>query len=86
MQWITEVEKAKSVDELMTSQSILGRTEITNAGCYDGVFTEKASQLACSIPEMSKCRRAGCSKNQQILARKADCVHDKRVFSCNQRI
>ena len=44
---------------------------------------KKASQLAYSLPEKSKCRRAPCSKKRPILASKTDCVHDLRAFSCN---
>ena len=58
MRWIKEVEIEKSVDELMTSQSILGGKRhpgLRDAGRTDTVFSEKASQLACGIPQKSKC-------------------------------
>ena len=55
--WITEVEEANSIDELMTSQSILGRRfpRQRDAGCNDGVCIEEASHLACALPKESKC-------------------------------
>ena len=43
MLWMTEVEKAKSIDELSTSPSILGRTDfpdLRDAGCTGSVFLQ----------------------------------------------
>ena len=73
MHWITDVEKAQSIDELMTSQSILGRKDLPAYEMLDVVIAsslKKASPLAYSLPE-------------KILARKTDCAHDLRAFSCN---
>ena len=87
MSWITEVERAKSIDESSTSQSILGRTDIQdceNAGCNDSVCIEEDSQLAHSILEKNMCRRATCSKIRPTLTRKTDFVHDLWAFSCTQ--
>ena len=40
---------------------------LRDAGRTDGVFIENVSQLACSLPEMSKCRRTTCSKYDRFL-------------------
>ena len=45
IQWITEVEKARSIDELSTSQSILGRTDFLDYEMLD-VLT------ACSLKKL----------------------------------
>ena len=56
------------------------------AWCGDCVSLEEASQHAVKFPKKSKCRRAACSKTGPILTTKTDCVHDLRVFLCNQRL
>ena len=70
---IKEVEIAKSMDELMTSRSIVAKD----------FPDEEDSQHACTLPKKSKCQRAACSKTRPILTRKTNCVHDLRVFPCN---
>ena len=88
MSWITEVEKAKSIDESSTSQSILGRTDFPDCEMLDVMIAsafEEDSQLAHSILEKNMCRRATCSKIRPILTRKTDFVHDLRAFSCTPR-
>ena len=80
MHWITEVEKALSFDELMTSQSILGRRDFPDDETPDVLIASSLkklarqivlhlissqiipSQLACSLPQKSKCQRAACTK------------------------
>ena len=47
MHWIKEVEIAKSIDELMTSRSIIGRTDFLDFDMLDAFFcvcTDKTSQ------------------------------------------
>ena len=58
MHWIKEIEIAKSVDDLVTSRSITGRTDFPDCDmldCDDCVCIEEASH-ACALPEESKCR------------------------------
>ena len=45
MQWITEVEKAKSVDELMTSQSILVRTHFPDYEMLDVMIASALKKI-----------------------------------------
>ena len=64
MLWIKEVEIAKSIDDLLTSQSTTGRRDFSDYDMLDemSVCIEKTSWQACSLPQKSKCRRAACSK------------------------
>ena len=77
MLWIKEVEIAKSIDELMTPRSIVA---------HDFLYYDMLDAMIASVtfPKKSKCRRAACSKIRPTLTRKTNCVHDLRVFPCNQ--
>ena len=77
MHWINVVETAKSIDELMTSRSIVERTDFSDYDVLDAMIaSEKTSRQASSLPQKSKCRRAACSKIQPILSRETICLHD----------
>ena len=70
MQWIKEVETAKSIDDLMTSQSIVGELISLDFDMLDAMIAsalKKASQHADTLPEKSKCRRATWSEKRPIL-------------------
>ena len=58
LQWINEVEMAKSVGELVTSRSIVGRTRLRNASCDDCVCIEKTSRQAHSLSQESECPKS----------------------------
>ena len=45
MSWITEVEKAKSIDESSTSQSILGRTDIQDCEMLDVMIASALKKI-----------------------------------------
>ena len=45
MHWINEVEKAKSIDELMTSRSILGRNDFTDYDMLDAMIASALKRL-----------------------------------------
>ena len=45
MSWITEVEKAKSIDESSTSQSILGRTDFPDCGMLDVMIASALKKI-----------------------------------------
>ena len=62
LHWIKEVEMAKPIGELMTSRSIVGRTDFPDFDMLDAKIAEKDSH-ECALPKESKCRRATCSKN-----------------------
>ena len=80
-------DSAKSIDELMTSRSIVGRSDFPDYDMLDAMISvsnEKTSPQACSLPQKSKCRRAARSKIRPILTRKTTCLHDRRAFPCNR--
>ena len=59
MQWIKEVEIAKSIDEIMTSRSFVGRTDFPDYDMLDAMIAsalKNASRQACTLPTNSKCR------------------------------
>ena len=81
--WIKEVEIAKSIDYLMTSQSITGRRDFSDYEMLDAKIAsalEKPSHKR-AFPKKSKCRRATCSERRPIFTRTADCLHDLWAFS-----
>ena len=89
MGWIKEVAIAKSIDEHLTSRSIVGGTDFPDCDKLDAMSAsalKKASRQACALPKKSTCRRAACSEVRPILTRKTNCVHDLRVFPCNQSL
>ena len=45
MHWIKEVEIAKSIDELMTSRSILGRSDFTDYDMLDAMIAFALKRL-----------------------------------------
>ena len=86
MHWITEVEKAQSIDELMTSQWILGRKDFADYEMLNVLMAPSLKKFLnwhVHFRKKSKCRGAACSKTRPILTRNADCTHDIRASSCN---
>ena len=51
MHWIKEVEIAKSIDDLMTSQSITGRRDFSDYGMLDGMIASALNRLLASEKE-----------------------------------
>ena len=45
MHWIKEVEIAKSIDELMTSRSIVGRTDFPDSDMLDAMIASALKKL-----------------------------------------
>ena len=77
MHWIKEVEKAKSIDCLMTSRSMTGRTDVPNYCTSDAMIASALKKLLTHVHfEKCKCRRATSSVTRPILTRKAHCLHD----------
>ena len=75
MQWIKEVEIAKSIDELVTPRSIAGHSNFPDFDMLDTMIAS-ALENAVTLPEKSKCRRAACSEFRPTLTRKTIFVHD----------
>ena len=86
MQVIKQVEMAKSIDYLMTSQSITRRKDFSDYDVIDAMIAsavKKTSRQACSLLKKSKCRRTTCSKIRPNLTRETNCLHDLQAFPCN---
>ena len=85
MHWITEVEIAKSIDELMKSRSIVGRGDFHDFDMLGAMIASALKKLLNTQihTKESKRRKAACSKTLSNLSRKTNCVHDLRVFPCN---
>ena len=73
--WIKEVETAKSIDDPMTSRSIVERSDFTDYDMLDAASALKKASHACALPKKSKCRRATCSTIRPSPTREADCLH-----------
>ena len=51
MHWINEVEIAKSIDDLMTSQSITGRRDFPDYDMLDAIIASALNRLLASEKE-----------------------------------
>ena len=69
MHWIKEVEIAKSIDDLMASQSITGRRDSPDHDVLGAKIASALKKLLtqCALPKKSKCRRATCSESDRFL-------------------
>ena len=82
MLWIKEVEVDKSVDDLLTSQSIEGHA-FPDVEMFDAKITSALKRI---ITDQYFRRRINveeqhCSKIRQISSRKTDCFFDLQAFS-----
>ena len=78
MHWIKEVEIAKSIDELKTSRSIVGRTEFPDFDMHDAMLASALKKILITrtLPKKRKCRRAASSKIRPVLTRNTTYVFD----------
>ena len=86
MQWIKEVQTAKSTDDLMTSRSIVGRTDFTDYDMLDAMIASALKKLL--LDKHVHFRQRVCVEEQraqirQIFTRKANCLHDLRTYLSN---
>ena len=72
MHWIKEVEIAKSIDELVTSRSIVVRTDFTDFDMLDAMIASALKKLLNTHIHL----RTACSEVRPIRTRKKNCVHD----------
>ena len=79
MHWIKEVDTAKSIDELETSLSIVGRTDFLDCDMLDAMIASALKKLLnthvhfrrkASVEEQTH------SGKRLILTREANCLHD----------
>ena len=84
MLWIKEVEIAKSVDDLVTSQTIEGRDFNPLEWLMRQRPLDWRGSSLISTSEESQCRRAACSKARHFFfTNKTDYFHDLWPFSSN---
>ena len=79
MSWITEVEKAKSIDESSTSQSILGEQISTDCEMLDVMIASALKKILNSHIQFLKrvcVEEQRDQKIRPILTRRTDFVHD----------
>ena len=84
--WINEVEAAKSVDDLMTSQSLRGlgfpnfeMLDAKIASALKGIISNPYFRKRISVEEQKS------SNTGQISLRKTDCLYDQRAFPSQWR-
>ena len=82
MPWIKEVEMAKSIDELVTSQSIMGRTDFPDCDMLDAMI---ASALKRLLHTHVHFRKRGSVEEQRAqkddrFLQGTNCLHDLRHF------
>ena len=87
MQWVKEVEIAKSIVELMTSRSITGRTDFPDYDLLDAMIVSALKKLLDTHVYFRKRVRVEeqrAQKYERFLMREANCIHDLRAFSSHQ--
>ena len=86
---IREIEIAKSIDELMTSRSVVGRPDCSDYDMLDEMIAsalKKLLDMHVCFQKKSKCRRATCSERRPILTIEANCSHDLWILSYNRSL
>ena len=84
MHWIKEVEIVKSIDDLMTSRSITGRTDFPDYDTLEMMMTSALKKLLTHVHFRKRVRvekQPTCSEIRSILTRKANYKHDPWAFS-----
>ena len=79
MLWISEVEKANSIDELKTFQSILGRTDFPDYEVLDVMIASPRKKLLSSHVKFLRkvnVEEQHAQISDRILTRKTDCARD----------
>ena len=79
--WIKEVEIAKSIDELMTSGSIVGQNDFPD---YDVLDAMIASALKRLLDKHIHFRKRASVEERPTLTRETNCLRDLRAFPCNR--
>ena len=79
MHWITEVEKAKPIDELMTSQPVLGRRVFPDYEMLDAMMASELKKLLNSHVRLRKrvsVEEQRAQKYDRFLRGRQNCSHD----------
>ena len=86
LQWIKEIETAKSLDDLITPKSITGK----NFSDYEELDLMMATALKKCYDEHTHFRKKisvqkqRAQKNDRFLKRQTNCLFDLRLFSYNR--
>ena len=70
---------SKSVDELLTSRSIVGRTDLPDFDMFDAIIASALKKLLNTYIHFRKrvnVEEKRAQKSRPILTRKTSCVHD----------
>ena len=85
LQWIKEIEVAKSLEDLITLRSITGKdfSDYEELDVMMAASLKRCYDKHTHFPKENHCRRAESSKGQPISPREAHCLFGLRIFSSN---
>ena len=89
MHWIKEVQITKSIDELVTSRSIVERTDFPDFDMLDAMITSALKKLLNTQVHFRKrvsVEEQRAQKVWPILGRKTNCAHDLWTFPCYRNL
>ena len=87
VRWTKEVKIAKSIDELMTSRSIVERTNVPDFDMLDAMIASALKKLLNTQIHFRKTvsvEEHRVQKHDRFLRGRQNCVHVLRVFPCNR--
>ena len=86
MHWIKGVEIAKSIDEIMTSRSIVERNDFPDCDMVDAMIASALKRLRdkhIHFRRSKSVEEQRAQKMRPILRRETKSLHDLRAFPCN---
>ena len=89
MHWIKEVEIAKSIDELMTSRSIVERTDFPDFDMLDAMIASALKKLLNTQIHFRKrvsVEEQRAQTYDRFLRGRQNCLHDLRAFPCKRSL
>ena len=84
LQWIKEIEAAKSLDDLITPKSITGKN-VTVYAELDVLMATELKRCYNEYPQIRRMIRATSSKGQPISQRQSECLFDLRNYRAWRR-
>ena len=83
LQWIKEIEVAKSLDDLITPKPITGRNfpDYEELDLMMAAASKRCYDKQTPFREKNQCRGAESSKGQPISQRETNCLFDLRILS-----
>ena len=89
MQWIKEVEIAKSIDDLVTSRSITGRRDFPDYDMLDAMIVSALKKLLNTHVHFRKrvsVEEQRAQTYDRFLRGRQNCIHDLRAFSSHRSL